>query len=111
MRTVKIKIDGLEHEMPRAFRAVHIFAATGRDCLGNYRIYEERGPSPLDMRQLHPDEWVTPKSGDEFCCVPYAIGPGGGDDARVELIHTAVEVENGREDAWELLEESERCRG
>lgn len=111
MRQVKIKIDGNEYEMPRAFRAIAIIAATGRDTPGGYRIYEERGPSFYDAKQLHYTEWVTPKDGDSFCCVPYAIGPGGGDDQRVELIRTACEVENGRDDAWQLLEESERCRG
>ncbi len=111
MRTVKIKIDGNDYDVPRAFRAIRIIAETGRDTPGGYRIYEERGESFCDARQLHYDEWVTPKNGDSFSCVPYAVGPGGGDDLRVELIRTACEFEGGREDAWELLEQAERGRG
>lgn len=106
MRTVRILIDGTEHEMQRAFRAVHILAAGERD--GTYRIIEER--DGLLGRQFHPDEWVTPSPGDGFVCVPYAIGPGGDDDHRVQLIGAAWATEHGDEEAWEKLEESERSR-
>ncbi len=105
MRTVKIKIDEREYEMPRAFRAVHILATALLD--GTYRVFEDR--DGLLSKQWHPDEWVLPSDGDKFVCIPHAIGPGGGDDRRVKMISAAIATEHGNEEAWTLYEEWERC--
>lgn len=94
-RSIVVHVDGNPHEMPLAFRAVHILVAAGLD--GTYRIFACPPKQPLG-RQLHPDEWVVPESdGAHYCCIPPAIGPGGGNDLRVQRIYEAHVLEIAQE--------------
>jgi hypothetical protein len=102
--SVRISIDGRDHEMPPAFRAIHILAEALLDA--TYRIFRVR--NGLLEEQLHVDEWVLPEDGDRFVCVPHAIGPGGGDDRRVRMISAAIATEHGDAEAWGRFNDWER---
>ena len=102
--TTNVVIDGREHSVPLAFRAVHLLAIAGLD--GTYRLFQER--DGLLEHQLYWNEWITPAWGDRFVCIPHCIGPGGGDDRRIKLIQAASAAENGDEEAWQRFMEYDR---
>ena len=104
MQTVKVKIDGHEHQLPRACRAVHVLVAALLDS--TYRIF--RDVDGVLVEQLHPGEFIFPQAGDQFVCVPYAVGPGGGDDLRVQMIRAAIATDEGDDEAWDRFEWANR---
>ncbi len=103
-RTVNVKIDGRAAQLPLACRAVHVLATALLD--GTYRIFRDK--DGLICSQLHPCEFIFPNNGDEFVCVPRAIGPGGGDDRRFKMIDTAISADDGDDEAWTRYDEWER---